>query len=201
MRAMYHYTRRFPGKGGRVFFDRNDFPWIGEIERNHPVIRPEVEHLLQRREWLRGYSEISRANEFFAPDYTWRSFVVYTKRDIFPIGRKICPATYDLVKDIPAIQTAAFSFLDGKSRLPLHEGIYAGRVRYHLGVVVPGPPDAAGIDLVLNTIRSQTLHPDAFTGLGLDPTARKIVVIKSTQHFYAGFAPIARDPRLRPRPR
>ena len=52
---------------------------------------------------------------------------------------------------------------------------------------------AAGIDLVLNTVRSQTLHPDAFTGLGLDPTARKIVVIKSTQHFYAGFAPIASE--------
>ena len=37
------------------------------------------------------------------------------------------------------------------------------------------------------------VHPDAFTGLGIDPTARKIVVIKSTQHFYAGFAPIASE--------
>ncbi|MCG8694466.1 MAG: M81 family metallopeptidase [Minwuiales bacterium] len=50
---------------------------------------------------------------------------------------------------------------------------------------------AEGIDLVLNSKRTQTFHPDAFTNLGLDPAERKIVVVKSTQHFYAGFAPIA----------
>ncbi len=50
-----------------------------------------------------------------------------------------------------------------------------------------------GLDLVLNTLRTQVFHPDAFTAVGLDPAARKIVVVKSTQHFHAGFAPIAKD--------
>ena len=50
-----------------------------------------------------------------------------------------------------------------------------------------------GLDLVLNTVRSQVFHPDAFTAVGLDPAARKIVVVKSTQHFHAGFAPIAAE--------
>ncbi|MBT5265757.1 MAG: M81 family metallopeptidase, partial [Rhodospirillaceae bacterium] len=49
-----------------------------------------------------------------------------------------------------------------------------------------------GIDLVLNSVRTQVFHPDAFTQLGLDPAERNIVVVKSTQHFYAGFAPLAR---------
>ena len=35
------------------------------------------------------------------------------------------------------------------------------------------------------------MRPDAFTQLGLDLAAKKLVVVKSTQHFYAGFAPIA----------
>ena len=50
-----------------------------------------------------------------------------------------------------------------------------------------------GLDLVLNTLRTQVFHPDAFTALGLDPAARKMVVVKSTQHFHAGFAPIAKE--------
>ncbi len=51
---------------------------------------------------------------------------------------------------------------------------------------------AEGIDLVLNTLRTQVFHPDGFTKLGLDLGQRKIVVVKSTQHFHAGFAPIAK---------
>ena len=50
-----------------------------------------------------------------------------------------------------------------------------------------------GLDLVLNTVRTQVFHPDAFTAVGLDPETRKIVVVKSTQHFHAGFAPIAAE--------
>ncbi|MBL8698311.1 MAG: M81 family metallopeptidase [Alphaproteobacteria bacterium] len=52
-----------------------------------------------------------------------------------------------------------------------------------------------GIDIVLNTIRTQCFHPDGFTKLGLDVSQRKIIVVKSTQHFFAGYAPIAKDVR------
>lgn len=52
--------------------------------------------------------------------------------------------------------------------------------------------EAEGIDLVLNTLRTQVFHPEGFLATGLDLSSRKIVVVKSTQHFHAGFAPIAR---------
>jgi microcystin degradation protein MlrC len=48
-----------------------------------------------------------------------------------------------------------------------------------------------GLDLVLNAVRVQTFHPDAFTQLGIDLGAKRIVVVKSMHHFHAGFAPIA----------
>ncbi len=54
---------------------------------------------------------------------------------------------------------------------------------------------ADGIDLVLNTQRTQVFDPDGFTKLGLELAARRIVVVKSTQHFYAGFAPLAAEVR------
>ena len=33
--------------------------------------------------------------------------------------------------------------------------------------------------------------PDAFTGLGIDLDDKRIVAVKSSQHFQGGFAPIA----------
>ena len=50
---------------------------------------------------------------------------------------------------------------------------------------------ADGILLVLNDQRMQVFHPDVFEGLGIDLSQAPIVVVKSVQHFYAGFAPVA----------
>jgi microcystin degradation protein MlrC len=51
---------------------------------------------------------------------------------------------------------------------------------------------AEGLDLVLISQRTQAFHPEGMSKIGLDPTTRKIVIVKSTQHFHAGFAPIAK---------
>lgn len=51
--------------------------------------------------------------------------------------------------------------------------------------------EADGIDIVLTDRREQVFSPDAFTGLGIDLATRRIVVVKSTQHFHAAFAPLA----------
>ena len=48
-----------------------------------------------------------------------------------------------------------------------------------------------GIDIVVSTMRSQCFAPSAFSAIGIDPTKKKILIPKSTQHFYAGFSPIA----------
>jgi microcystin degradation protein MlrC len=52
---------------------------------------------------------------------------------------------------------------------------------------------ANGIDIVLISTRTQTFSPDVFTNVGIDPTKKSILLIKSTQHFYARFAPIAAE--------
>lgn len=49
------------------------------------------------------------------------------------------------------------------------------------------------IDIILNTNRTQTFEPDIFGNLGLDPAAKDLLLIKSTNHFYAGFLPIAAE--------
>lgn len=53
--------------------------------------------------------------------------------------------------------------------------------------------ETEGIDVVVTSRRSQVFAPDAFENLGLDVRRRRLVVVKSTQHFYAAFAPLARE--------
>jgi microcystin degradation protein MlrC len=49
-----------------------------------------------------------------------------------------------------------------------------------------------GIDVVLTSVRCQALGTDLFSSMGIDPESRKIVIVKSSQHFYSAFAPISR---------
>lgn len=53
--------------------------------------------------------------------------------------------------------------------------------------------EGTAIDIILNTNRTQTFEPDIFSNLGVDPLAKAILLVKSTNHFYAGFAPIASE--------
>lgn len=50
-----------------------------------------------------------------------------------------------------------------------------------------------GVDIVLNAVRTQALDYGLFAQLGCDPTAKKIIVVKSAQHFHASFAKVARE--------
>jgi microcystin degradation protein MlrC len=49
----------------------------------------------------------------------------------------------------------------------------------------------SGLDLVLISIRQQVIGSDIFTGLGIDLAGKQAVVVKSSQHFHAAFAPLA----------
>ncbi len=50
-----------------------------------------------------------------------------------------------------------------------------------------------GVDIVLISRRQQVMGSDIFTGLGIDLSSKKAVILKSTQHFYTSFSPIASE--------
>ncbi len=52
--------------------------------------------------------------------------------------------------------------------------------------------ETQGIEIVLITLRNQAMGTDVFTGLGCDLAAKKIIVVKSSQHFYASFSKVAK---------
>lgn len=49
-----------------------------------------------------------------------------------------------------------------------------------------------GIDIVVNSIRQQVFSTECFTELGIDVSAKSLVVVKSSQHFRTDFDRIAR---------
>lgn len=96
------------------------------------------------------------------------------------IGGKCGPASGDPVDLMITVRAIA----------PDHQqtGLSGGRSNFGPSVWVSGE----GVDLVLTTKRQQTFAPDAFTGLGLTLHDKVLVGVKSSQHFQAAFAPIAR---------
>jgi len=52
--------------------------------------------------------------------------------------------------------------------------------------------EADGVQIVLISVRNQAMDTDLFTNLGVDLGAMKIIVVKSSQHFYASFSKVAK---------
>ncbi len=49
-----------------------------------------------------------------------------------------------------------------------------------------------GIDVVLNTARTQALGLELFTNVDIDPCTRKLLILKSSNHYRAAYGPIMR---------
>jgi microcystin degradation protein MlrC len=69
------------------------------------------------------------------------------------------------------------------------------RIPFEQSIVSLGPAASVTVndhlDVVLATGRAQTVSPVVFTGLDIALDLKKIVVVKSSNHFHAAFAPIA----------
>jgi microcystin degradation protein MlrC len=70
-----------------------------------------------------------------------------------------------------------------------HDQAGLGTSRSQMGLSIWIEVD--GVDVVLNSTRTQVFSPDAFTGLGIDLMSKRLVAVKSSQHFQTGFAPVA----------
>ncbi|PWV98837.1 microcystin degradation protein MlrC [Hoeflea marina] len=53
--------------------------------------------------------------------------------------------------------------------------------------------EVGGIDVILNTVRSQVFNPDIFSNFGIDPLSKSVLVVKSTNHFQEAFSHIASE--------
>jgi microcystin degradation protein MlrC len=113
----------------------------------------------------------------------------------FRIGGKLGPTSGDPI-DVDATVLGLCDELEnslGGVNMPL--GAAAGiKVHGRAGSkdLSDNTPDQ-GVDIVLTTRRGQGFAPSIFSSAGIDPEQKHILVVKSTQHFHAGFAPISKQ--------
>lgn len=108
------------------------------------------------------------------------------------LGGKMGPASGDPLD----LDVTVMGLIDGLvQQWPQTDGAYAQPAgdAAHLRVhgVTDGPRVEGGVDVIVNTRRGQVLGLEPFTafGIGMDPG--RILVVKSIQHFYAAFGPVA----------
>jgi aspartyl/asparaginyl beta-hydroxylase (cupin superfamily) len=140
---------RFIGRrslvGDTTFFPLERFPWAAHIEDNWEVIRDEAAALLENREALANFQDISKDQIEITDDDRWKTFFLYGYGFEAKLGVEMCPRTATLMREIPGMKTAMISILAPRKHILDHRGPYKGVLRYHLGLIVPEDAESCRI--------------------------------------------------------
>ncbi|MDC8640432.1 MULTISPECIES: aspartyl/asparaginyl beta-hydroxylase domain-containing protein [Xanthomonas] len=138
---------RASADGRCAFFDPDGFAWVEELEAEYPVIRAELERVLDAVELLPGLEDVQVGQYSLTKDRRWKVLPLYAYGRWSERNARRCPATARALQRVPGLQVAMFSIMQSGKELPPHYGNYCGVLRYHLGLVVPDPPEACGLQV------------------------------------------------------
>jgi ornithine lipid ester-linked acyl 2-hydroxylase len=131
--------------GEATFFEADDFAWTRRIEHGWPQIRNELDRVLEDRELLPNFQDISIDQASITNDDKWKTYFLYGYGFRSQANCARCPETARLCAEIPGMKTAFFSILSAGKHIDAHRGPYKGVLRYHLGLMIPEPADGCGI--------------------------------------------------------
>ena len=137
--------RRWSPIGRHTFFAPSDFEWIPRVEAGWTTVRDELRALLQERERIPAFQEISPDQVGLTQDDRWRTFVLHIYGEKIEENCRRCPQTTRLLQAIPRMRTAFFSILAAGKHIPEHGGPWGGVLRYHLGLIMPRNKEACRI--------------------------------------------------------
>lgn len=118
-------------------FDPKQFAWINTLEQNYPVIRQEAERLLQERELIPAFHEISPDQARISQGDHWKTFFLYGFNRKIEANCRRCPETAKVLEQIPGMMTAWFSLIDPGCHIPPHRGPTKSFIVCHLGLIIP----------------------------------------------------------------
>jgi ornithine lipid ester-linked acyl 2-hydroxylase len=131
--------------GHKTFFDSSLFPWVRKVEAEWMAVRRELDMLLVHREEIPNFQDISEKQKVLTAGEQWKMFYLYAYGEKAEENCARCPDTVKVLQHIPGMKTAMFSILAPKKHIPEHRGMYKGVLRYHLGLIIPGPPGSCRI--------------------------------------------------------
>ncbi|MGD1921970.1 MAG: aspartyl/asparaginyl beta-hydroxylase domain-containing protein [Pleurocapsa sp.] len=119
------------------FFDPKKFAWTRELESNRQIIRKELDAILKFYEQLPSLHDISQIDYDLSHDRLWKTYFLYGYGIKMQQNCHYCPATTQLIENVPGMKTAFFSILLPGKHIPEHRGPYKGVLRYQLALKVP----------------------------------------------------------------
>jgi aspartate beta-hydroxylase len=142
----------YPGLPAIEFFDREEFPWLEEVEAATDKVREELlgvlddeveaaelEPYMQRGEGepIEQWTELNKSLKWSA-----YHFAIYGRH--FESHRRKCPNTAALLDRMPQPSipnrspASLFSILQPKTHIPAHNGVANIRLLCHLPLILPG---------------------------------------------------------------
>ncbi|MGI9492342.1 MAG: aspartyl/asparaginyl beta-hydroxylase domain-containing protein [Geminicoccaceae bacterium] len=113
------------------------FDFTKLLEANWQTVQGEASAILQHRDSIPSFDQISPDQKRISKDGRWRTFFV------FGFGKRLekncakAPATAALLEQVPGLQTAWFSILAPGYHIPAHRGVTKGILTCHLGLIIP----------------------------------------------------------------
>jgi len=141
--------------GNVPVFEPAIFPWIGDFEAHWKKIRAELDVVLQDRDALPSFHDISPDQKRISKGDNWKTFIFFALGHRVESNCKRCPETTNLLEQCPDLQNAWFSILKPGYRIPPHRGPTNGIVRIHLGLIIPEKRDQCWL-----RVDEQVLHWD-----------------------------------------
>lgn len=144
LRDLVERTMFFP-TANVTFFEPDSYPWVAPVEAEWHAIRKELDALLVRRDEIPNFQDLSEKQKVLTEGDQWKTFFLYGYGLEAEENCKRCPETVRILKRIPNMKSAMFSILAPKKHIPPHRGMWKGMLRYHLGLIIPGPKGSCRI--------------------------------------------------------
>jgi aspartate beta-hydroxylase len=139
----------FPGLPARAWYERDEFPWMAQLERETSAIREELRAVLAKDEGFRPFVQMSREHPGAAywdklnDSPNWNAFFFYRDGECFTDNHARCPVTSNVLDTAPLNRIAEhspealYSVLTPGAHIPPHTGVINVRLVVHLPLIVP----------------------------------------------------------------
>jgi beta-hydroxylase len=165
LRGVERWLIRYSLVDTTPFLPRQQFAWAAALEAETPAIKAELEKVLERRDDLPNFQDISIDQASITDDDRWKTYFFFGYGFKSESNCARCPATTAALERVPGLTTAFFSILSPGKHIPEHRGPWRGVVRSHLALMVPPPVDASGI-----SVGGEVTHWQEGTTLFFDDT-------------------------------
>jgi aspartate beta-hydroxylase len=138
----------FPELPQIQFYDRNDFPWLEEVEAATAEIRAELIEVMKDPSVFKPYAQGEPNRPYndqagMLNDPAWSAFYMWKDGEIVAANAARCPKTMRALANIPLTRVknrspgVLFSLLRPGARIPPHTGYVNTRLICHLPLIVP----------------------------------------------------------------